>query len=577
MSSFFPGGSSFFPSTGGGGGGGGISMADLRAYVRAFDGLASDVDIYVDNDTGSDSSGDGSDSSPFASIRRALLETAPLTSPGFTATIHLVNTGIPYQYPQGFADLRYTTIKGELITEESRTISAPTAQSNSTGTIFEVNGAALSDDEWSGRVGLIDGKYFHVTRNVGNVLHGFLVSTDGGNSDQSGLSGGETFALLSRTELQTADDFYVTSSYFLVFRDLKINAPNAYMEGANHTDFYNCAIHAANIGFVMSSTIMIGTQVVGAKIDISSGCWVYRANCSLLGIDDDDGSVLSGSNRPEVVIRSGAFLADWFGGAVWRNIQGIWVMGGTYQVNVPNSTTLYTIFDDAVSGEKSGPIRVSVREPASEAWPYGQGAAGTINMNRSSGTVDGDYFIEAAGGAQVILDSTVSVGTNGEDNAVSANGGSTPSSWNPDGTNITGGTPAYMPGHQYVGDALTSTEAGRLYVDGTPIAGDDAVSPAWAGKIPAVAAGSNGAQGFQVSGEVVIPATIVSGIPSVGDTLYVGEAGGVPADKGRWSTSKPTDSGDLEHHVGTVLEVIAGSPDEYRVLLTPNSLTIEVA
>jgi len=57
----------------------------------------------------------------------------------------------------------------------------------------------------------------------------------------------------------------------------------------------------------------------------------------------------------------------------------------------------------------------------------------------------------------------------------------------------------------------------------------------------------------------------------------VAEAAGVPADKGRWSTSKPTDSGDLQHHVGTVLEVITGAPNEYRVLLTPNSLTIEVA
>jgi len=571
MSSFFPASSSFFPS--GGGGGGGVTPESLG--VRPFTGLTSDIDVYVDNDTGSDTTGDGSVGSPYASIRRALLDTPPLTRAGLLATIHLANTGTAYDYPYGFAALRYVLIVGDTSTEETRNITSVTFQSNDRGSAVIIDGAALTDDEWAGRTATVGGKRFNITRNVGNTVYGYRVGADGWNSNQSGLAPGP-FALLSRPAIEVSHDLYVADCYFLGFQDIDFRCPAIYVEGANHIDWYSCTIYANNLGVLNGTSIMLGTQIVGTKIDLSSGSWLYRANCTHLGLNPTTKAVLSGSARPEVVIRKGSFLADWYGGFIHRNIQGIYVMGGLWQ-NFVQANTLYGVFDDEVVGEVSGPIYVSTRAPATESWPHGQGGAGTVRLMNCAGSVDEDYFVFAGGGAQVILDTAISVGTDTEDNAVSANDGASPSSWNADGTNITGGIPVYMPGHQFVGSSGTTTEAGRLYVDEAPIAGDDAAVPPWEGKVPAVAGGSNGAQGYQVSGEVVIPAGLIDGTPSVGDVLYVAEAAGVPADKGRWSTSKPTDSGDLQHHVGTVLEVITGTPNEYRVLLTPNSLTIEVA
>jgi len=128
------------------------------------------------------------------------------------------------------------------------------------------------------------------------------------------------------------------------------------------------------------------------------------------------------------------------------------------------------------------------------------------------------------------------------------------------------------------GSLVDVTAPGRLYVfDGSnwvPIAGDDVSTTNWANREIGVALGASSAAGFAVEGVVALTTALVSGSPAVGDPLYVAEAAGVGADKGLWTSTAPSDSGDVVRIVAYVQDVLSSG---YRVRLTPDKPALEIA
>lgn len=577
MSSFFPSGSDFFSST-----------SDIREDTRKFAPIEGSTDIYVDNDSGDDDSGDGSAGNPYASITRALLDTSPIPEADVWATINLVNTGTQYEVPHVLAALRRTKIVGEVIEGETRTVTAVNYQANNRGVSVDVDGAVLANEAWTGQILRVSGgtQLLHVTRNVGNTLYGFLTTLDGNNGvSQSGLSTSTTLTLTSRPVAHFPNSLIFTSNYQLRFEDLEITTGvGVFFASTGRVDFWRSLIKTPTLAGDGRGRFLAfaATFIVRDKCEPRA----LLNNVAIIGMDPSTMTPTTGDSRADIIVESPVNV--WNGGAYFRNLQAIHVQGDRLTVNSAGpgdgTTKLGTIFDNEIPAEVCGPIRVSSRVPTDADFPYSIGAGGTVYLADTYGGIDGDYAIVADAASQVVMTDTVSLSTDTEDNAVSADGGSSASSWTASGTSIYGGTPAYMPGHQTTGPV--SDDISGAMEQGLPVAyntsanewmnprSDDLATFDWTNdNAVGVAAGDNAAQGIQFSGEVTISGNLIDGTPVLNQALYLSDSGTTEP----YTATKPSTAGWVGRIVGHVRKINTGSPNTYVVRLASDSAAVEIS
>ena len=188
------------------------------------------ADLYVDNTTGSDTTGDGSAGNPWASLTKAILEIPILADNA--RKIHLAASATAYAFPsRTLWAFNLCTVSGELLNDGQGTLTstAGTSGSEAAGTSVEVSGSAWTPDEHVGRLilwssGVLSGKYGVVYANSADVLE-----VTNQNTTYAAPTSGDQFELLehgSRIEWDpgtpaTEETASVNRSLF--FEDLKFN------------------------------------------------------------------------------------------------------------------------------------------------------------------------------------------------------------------------------------------------------------------------------------------------------------------------------------------------------------------
>jgi hypothetical protein len=190
--------------------------------------------LYVDNVTGSDTTGDGSVGSPWATLGKAMLE-MPILSDN-PRIINLVQSATAYEFPsRTLWAFNLCSIQGELVNDGLGTLTstAGTGGSEAAGTNIEVSGSAWVTDEHVGKLilfssGALTGKYGVVYENDADTL--FATTQD---TSYVAPSSGDQFELLefgSRIEWDpgtSSDEEAISVNRNLGFKNIKFNINTA--------------------------------------------------------------------------------------------------------------------------------------------------------------------------------------------------------------------------------------------------------------------------------------------------------------------------------------------------------------
>lgn len=127
--------------------------ASWEARISGSDGGDGDNDVYVNNSTGSDVSGDGTPDNPYASLDGAILRIPHNRNKQAlrNVTIHLANTGTAYDIHTNVEALTQLTIVGDLPTATvSTTVSSVTLNSNDTLNYYTLAATYTGVDQYRG-------------------------------------------------------------------------------------------------------------------------------------------------------------------------------------------------------------------------------------------------------------------------------------------------------------------------------------------------------------------------------------------------------------------------------------------
>jgi hypothetical protein len=125
-------------------------------------------------------------------------------------------------------------------------------------------------------------------------------------------------------------------------------------------------------------------------------------------------------------------IVQYKGWTVFRNIDSIQLDGAIVTPAPTRREHDVWLFDNAVSAECAKAVVINSR---------GIGLRGSYELPNLVGAISGNYAVEAQLDARGSIGATSSLTTGGDVNGISADGGSTSSAQNVDGTYITGGTP----------------------------------------------------------------------------------------------------------------------------------------
>ena len=415
--------------------------------------IALPADLYVNNITGSDTTGTGTIANPWATLAHAMLQLPVLAD--HARTIHIEASPTPYVVAsRTLWAFNLCTIKGELANDGQGTLTstAGTGGTEATGTNVEVAGAGWAVDEHVGKfilwvTGGLAGRYGVVYQNDADTL---FVTTQ--NTSYTAPVAGDTFDLMvhgSSIEFQAETNNNGqtnASNHNLRYEDVSINA--------NATGFSTWAV--ASLARVNFKRCSFGQNI--ECITISDGgrarlqtCYINTLgqtfagrgliNCGSNGSAElFQGTVVDGRFATSVnpaqsgVSCKGASSPQWQGELVLR---GLGTMGysleGLIAGTNDNAGTMNLIrFVDCQRGLI---INGNIEE--------GGGYYGVPDLH---GNVTGDYVLTAQHGAQVTIGDVwptlggTAVSALGP-MAVSANNGSSHCTFSEDRTLISGGTP----------------------------------------------------------------------------------------------------------------------------------------
>lgn len=400
------------------------------------------TELYVNSSTGSDTSGDGSSGNPYATIARALLDIG-IANNGFK-TIYLQDAG-PHTCPSGLNLNSLITIRGIAATEDTRNVTGTPTVVSTQGVTFDVDGATLADDAWRGRhlylPNLLGGtRNIVVKRNVGNTIYGIMYVNNGTLSNQQSSPVGQEVQLLSfpEVELDTGINNYGLFNFFLIFQYIKLTGnANLLMKAGDTVRFHMTQLEMrqlhssrAPIEVYSSSFNGIGDTTNGSFLSSFNGDIVFGYGVAWGDMNATSASTAFGRVREDAQFRR-------IGIVHFRGLGKAIEMDGSNTSNIGQAIGVVgdLIFDnDTGTPSCAGGFLINSRNSSD---------GGFHTFGKIVGEVTSDNIIDAQRGAYVDLDPTSTVTTGNGTATVSADGGTTQSSRNADGTTIIGGSPSY--------------------------------------------------------------------------------------------------------------------------------------
>jgi|14BtaG_2_1085337.scaffolds.fasta_scaffold10688_3 hypothetical protein len=396
--------------------------------------------IYVET-TGNDDTGDGSSGNPFATVEKAMQLIG--INNGSAVTIQL-GTGT-FGLPTILTQMNYITIQGTESDEETRNITTVHHATEDELVSVTVDGAALSNNEWRGRMirydgGAANGRIGWVWRNTGNRLW---------------INQGTNLAIAAPT---TADDIT------LISQNTTINLDNTVVAlGSVQLNIYNLKFTGNKVFFFLA-TDKVEIKECHSHINrFQSGGFgrAFASNCYIANIGNasrgfhtltndgfnrwDQGTVFDTencvANADYIPIQIGAKVNS-LGRIVFRGLgsNGIFIEGGTVFNGDGIGDEDIWLFENGsgtVSASNTEAVLVNVNDKL---------LGGAVFLPHLYGEVTSDYVVKAKRAALVEIGANSSVTTATNTNAVSADGGTSEVAYAADGTIITNGS---VPSHLY--------------------------------------------------------------------------------------------------------------------------------
>ncbi len=405
------------------------------------------ANLYVDNTTGNDVTGDGSLANPWRTLGKAMLSTPILADEHRTIT--LAASASPYSFPsRTLWAFNLVTVKGALSVDASGLVATTnTGGTASTGVQVEVSGASWVVDEHVGKLirftsGALSGKYGVIYKNTSDMIY-----TTTQNTSFSAPSSGDTFDLYTHgTEIVwdvgtalTEETASVNRQLF--FEDLSFNISasgsgrSLQISSVTRINFNRCYFDE-NISTVLTtnnSRSRFQTSYVGAYGSTFGGRGVLRAS-SNAGIEFFKGTVVDCRYATSLDSEQGGISVNpngnirWQGETVFRGL-------GTLGIALEGSTS--GLHDNVGT---MNVIRLIDCQTGFVVNSNDLEGGGFVGVPQLYGNVTGDYVLTATRGALCEIQGgtcTTAIGTL----SVSADNGISNSSINSDGTRIAGGTP----------------------------------------------------------------------------------------------------------------------------------------
>lgn len=425
---------------------------DLPGY-RPYLEIPQVSNLWVDSEQGSDDSGDGSQSNPYQTIKKAYLQTG--MGDTSNTNINLVYRSTAYDLDFGIFGANFIDIRGQTDIEETRNITSVNYASADRGMSITVDGATLSNNAWKGRILYIDGalgnlRQFIVSKNVGNVLYGAMSRRTGffDSTQINFATAGTTANLMRFPEISIVGaNFVIGSIQFDIFY-CKITGGQIFLPATGKVGVYYSEVANATINTSRGGAIYILSSAINMK-----GASPTNPIPSLKGAANGEirighGSVMTDLNDNSAIgqwieVRNSASL-NLVGGVLFAGISGNGIVcnGGSIFETSPNiATDLNIIFDDENSDiTNTKGFIFNNYEPTTFDSPDSIG--GFSSIPECHGSISADYLVEAQRGAYVEIASGSSVTTNLGTNTVSSDGGTTNNWSNADGTRVIGGSPS---------------------------------------------------------------------------------------------------------------------------------------
>lgn len=422
--------------------------ADYRRQLNTSAGTT----LYVNNSTGSDTTGTGAVGAPFASINRAI-QFVPEKNTS-TVTISLANTGVAYAMTGPYNTLVNTNIVGDISLGTARNITTVTTSTDTNGVQIIVDGANLTQDEWEGRIltltGILsDSRQLIVRRNNATVagsttLYCIMSNKNNAlNDSQAGVTTSGDVQLQTLPEIAFTGTTYILGSAQLNFRNIKATGSTAdiFCNATDKPEFRYCEVNLRSVTggrgggvyFIASSLNMVGNSSNGilrgrfnGDIRLGYGCVVTDRNAA--------------ANSNFLDFQSNSFMT-FEGNVFFRGLdgEGIKLNSANCVVLTTAGSNNYVTFDND-TGTPTCAAAFSINLVGT-----------TSNGNKyvipfCQGKVNNDYYIDATANANVAanvfstIQTTNALGGVADVRAQNSGGRSARGA---DGTAIRGGSPLF--------------------------------------------------------------------------------------------------------------------------------------
>ena len=398
------------------------------------------TEIYVSS-IGSDTSGDGSAGFPYATVRRALVDVPAWNDTDVTIRVAAGS----YAVPRVITDIYKTTIQGTVSVGGTGTISNVVSQSKPRGRVVDVTGFSLTADDLKGSIvkftsGAAVDDYAVVYGNdatAAGVTRVYMTTDDSGALTNVNVT--DTFDVqVLETILEFHDSAVIGSCHEFFFHDAVIESGGPGYSVITHQLTGRVEYRRCQVGEISrmicgtSAQMRFWTSYIGARGTTSFGILQGAEGSTYLR----QGTVIDGTTCPNP---NSAFLSVANGSLFWL---GLVVFRATKflkidSANVAGASTSFN--DDSFFFEDNPSLSNNCQGVQINAL---NGRGGRVRLPRLEGAVTSAYAVAAQSGA--VVDFPASSGVTFAASQSSADGGTTRSKRQPDGTLIhyTGEQPA---------------------------------------------------------------------------------------------------------------------------------------
>lgn len=414
------------------------------------------TDIWVDSNTGSDETGDGQETNPFASIERAV-QMFGASNVGGNILLDGMGT---YEFPTVMTQNSRFNIVGVPYVDETITSYTVDSISQAEGVVITITRTpTLANNEWQGKIlqGTWGGqtRAINIAKNVGNTIYGVVTGIEFLNSEQITPSG--DLDLLIQPEVNIPSSVTPYSNQLISFRQCKITGGAIFLSISGRLDFFFCELNNQRFSSLTSRSLILGSTISMTGIDRG----IIQVNNSAV-VRLGQGTVITDKNissadRNFVQVSTGGKL-EFTAGVHVQGFKGFRANNGVISANDSgNSNSLENYFYDDC---EFGYILNDQLPAGTFAAPRDIG--GEYFLPKSTGEITGDYYVQAERSAVALIESGTDVTTATGTNTVSADGGTGNVCIAADGTRIYGGTPD-IPAFKDGGSLFTSTtEVGNV-------------------------------------------------------------------------------------------------------------------